>query len=134
MTLTEDDVGAILESELAADGLYITHCEHHDGALHVGYESPGVNRQIPQSQVGTILRAFLALAGIETESSDGLSIPDAGGWDPEAVEVWAFDNVDSEDDRETKGHFEVHEGWFHALEAGHISETDFSTLVLSTLE
>jgi len=53
---------------------------------------------------------------------------------PRGVEVWAFDNVDSEDDRETKGHFEVHEGWFHALEAGHISETDFSTLVLSTLE
>ncbi|MDZ7745134.1 MAG: hypothetical protein U5K28_00880 [Halobacteriales archaeon] len=134
MTLTEEDVAAILESELANDGLYVTNCEHHDGTLHVGYESPGVNRQIPQSQVGTILRAFLALAGIETESGDGLSIPDAGAWNPEPVEVWAFDNVDDDEDRETKGHFEVHEGWFHALDAGYLSETDFSTLVLSTLE
>ena len=30
------------------------------------------------------------------------------------------------------GEWEVHAGWFHALECGDISETDFSTLVLST--
>ncbi|PSQ51442.1 hypothetical protein BRD20_10950 [Halobacteriales archaeon SW_8_65_20] len=134
MTLSETDIGSILESELASDGLYVTHCEHHDDTLHVGYESPGVNRQIPQSQVGTFLRAFLALAGIETESGERRSMPDAGRWDPEPVEVWAFDNVDDEAERETKGHFEIRAGWFHALDAGHLSETDFSTLVLSTLE
>ena len=132
MTLSGEDIGDVLETHLMSEGLYVTDCERRDGALHVGYESPGVGEGIPQNQVGTILRFLLDLAGIETDGRDISGIPEAGEWEPEDVEVWALD--DAADERETLGHFEVHEGWFHALAAGHLSETDFSTLVLSTLE
>lgn len=37
-------------------------------------------------------------------------------------------------ERVRRGRFKVREGWFRALDAGDISETDFSTLVLSTVE
>ena len=133
MTLSGDDLGDVLETHLMSDGLYVTDCERREGTLHVGYESPGLGAGIPQNHVGTVLRFLLDLAGIETEGRDVSGIPEAGDWAPRDVEVWAFDDADP-DDRETVGHFEVREGWFHALDAGHLSETDFSTLVLSTLD
>ncbi|MFB6117504.1 hypothetical protein [Halosegnis sp.] len=133
MTLSGEDLGDVLATHLMSDGLYVTDCERHDGAVHIGYESPGVGETIPQTQVGSLLRLLLDLAGIETEGRDVSGIPEVGEWEPENVEVWAFEDADA-DDREATGHFEVHEGWFHALEAGYLSETDFSTLVLSTLE
>lgn len=134
MTLSGEDLGDVLEMHLMSDGLYVTDCTRHDDALHIGYESPGISDTIPQNQVGTLLRFLLDLAGIETDGRDLAGIPEIGEWEPEDVEVWAFEEGDNKDDRETIGHFEVHEGWFHALDRGNLSETDFSTLVLSTLE
>ena len=133
MTLSPAALGDVLETHLMAEGLYVTNCERHDGALHVGYESPGLGDEIPRTQVGTMLRLLLDLAGIDTEGRDPSGVPEAGTWEPETVEVWAFDDADK-DERTSSSHFEIREGWFRALEAGHLSETDFSTLVLSTLE
>jgi hypothetical protein len=132
VTLSPEEVGDVLETHLMGEGLYVTNCERHDGAVHVGYESPAVGDTVPKAQVGTMLRTLLDLAGIETEGRDVSGIPEVGEWEPEDVEVWAFDDADP-DERTTKGHYEVREGWFHALDAGHLSETDFSTLVLSTV-
>lgn len=133
VTLSPAELEAVLRTHVMADGLYVTNCERHDGAVHVGYESPVLGDEIPQTQVGTMLRALLDLAGIETEGRDPSGIPESGAWQPEDVEVWAFEDTDG-DERTTAGHYEVREGWFRALDDGHISETDFSTLVLSTLE
>ncbi|WP_255151385.1 hypothetical protein [Halorarius halobius] len=137
MSLTVDELGDALETHLMGEGLYVTNCERHDGAVHVGYESPAMSEGVPRSQVGTMLRFLLDLAGIETEGRDVGGVPQAGTWEPEDVHVWAFTEPEasaSDDERERRGHYEVREGWFHALEAGHLSETDFSTLVLSTLD
>ncbi len=133
MTLSPEELGEVLETHLMGEGLYVTNCERHDGAVHIGYESPGIDEGVPRTQVGTMLRFLLDLAGIETEGRDLSGIPEVGEWGPEDVEVWAFDDADP-DARTTKGHYEVREGWFHALEQDYLSETDFSTLVLSTLE
>lgn len=133
MPLSPAELEDVLETHLMAEGLYVTNCERHDGALHVGYESPGIGDGIPRTHVGTMLRLLLDLAGIDTEGRDPSGVPETGMWEPETVEVWAFDDAD-EDERTSSGHFEIREGWFHALDAGHLSETDFSTLVLSTLE
>ena len=51
------------------------------------------------------------------------------GWEPVDCHFWAFTTGGA---GELLGEWEVHEGWFHALDRGDISETDFSTLVLST--
>ena len=51
------------------------------------------------------------------------------GWEPLDCRFWAFSTDGAGD---LLGEWEVHAGWFHALECGDISETDFSTLVLST--
>jgi len=51
------------------------------------------------------------------------------GWEPLDCRFWAFATDGAGD---LLGEWEVHAGWFHALERGDISETDFSTLVLST--
>ncbi|MFC7176565.1 hypothetical protein [Halosegnis marinus] len=133
MTLSPEELGDVLETHLMGEGLYVTNCERHEGAIHVGYESPAVGESVPRGQVGTLLRTLLDLAGIETEGRDLAGIPEVGEWEPEDVEVWVFEDADA-DDRVTKGHYEVREGWFRALERDDLSETDFSTLVLSTLE
>lgn len=187
MSLTAEEVGESLRTHLMGEGLYVTDCERHDGALHVGYESMAVSDGVPSAEVGTVLRLLLDLAGIETAGRDVAGIAEAGSWDPEDVHVWVFedpgsqaergrieeDEAEGEDsvsrdekdetegegsaeagsrgrreaagerpgtdgavgsgDRTQKGHYEVREGWFHALREGYLSETDFSTLVLSTL-
>lgn len=156
MTLTAAELGDALETHLMGEGLYVTDCERHEGAVHVGYESPGVEDGVPRGQVGTVLRLLLDLAGVETEGRDARGIPEAGEWEPETVHVWVYagdagrsddgedgngggDDGDADpgdgggEDRERVGHFEVREGWVAALDRGDLSETDFSTLVLSTL-
>lgn len=157
MSLTAEEVGESLRTHLMGEGLYVTDCERHDGALHVGYESMAVSDGVPSAEVGTVLRLLLDLAGIETAGRDVAGIAEAGSWDPEDVHVWMFEDPGSRGeaggrgrrepagerpgadgavgsgDPTQKGHYEVREGWFHALREGHLSETDFSTLVLSTL-
>ena len=51
------------------------------------------------------------------------------GWNPVDCHLWAFTTGGA---GELLGEWEVRAGWFHALDRGDISETDFSTLVLST--
>lgn len=133
MTLSADELGETLETHLMGEGLYVTNCERHEGAIHIGYETPAVGEGVPRTQVGTMLRLLLDLAGIETEGRDLSGIPEVGEWDPDDVHVWVFADEEGED-RTQKGHYEVREGWFHALERDYLSETDFSTLVLSTLD
>ncbi|WP_255198463.1 hypothetical protein [Halorarius litoreus] len=136
MSLTAEELGEVLETHLMGEGLYVTNCERHEGAIHVGYETPSIGDGVPRTQVGTMLRLLLDLAGIETEGRDVSGIPEAGEWEPDDVHVWVFMQAESGDaaDREQKGHYEVRAGWFTALERDYLSETDFSTLVLSTLD
>jgi hypothetical protein len=134
VTLTVDEFGEALETHLMGEGLYVTNCERHDGAIHVGYETPAVGEGVPRTQVGTLLRLVLDLAGIETEGRDVSGIPEASEWEPADIHVWVFSDEGEGDDRAQRGHYEVREGWFHALERDYLSETDFSTLVLSTLD
>jgi hypothetical protein len=49
------------------------------------------------------------------------------GWEPQTVHCWVFNT-----DGGFHGEWEARAGWFRALERGDISQTDFSTLVLST--
>ena len=99
---------------------------------------PSIVRERLLSAHRPVLRRALACADA---AAGGLASGDIGnvctelveayedGWEPVDCHFWAFTTGGA---GEFLGEWEVHEGWFHALDRGDISETDFSTLVLST--
>lgn len=106
-----------LERELMSLGVYVerTARERTDGGerLHVEYETAAGG--LTSGDVGSVCTAL-----VEAHQD---------GWEPLDCRLWAFE-VDGAG--QLLGEWSVRAGWFHALERGNISETDFSTLVLST--
>jgi hypothetical protein len=106
-----------LERRLMSLGVYV---ERHDSEstddgerLHVEYETAAGD--LASGDVGHVC----------TELVDAHE----DGWEPRDCHFWAF-AVDGAG--ELLGDWAVREGWFHALDRGDLTETDFSTLVLST--
>lgn len=104
-----------LERNLMSLGVYV---ERHarqaeDGSetLHVEYETAAAG--LTRGDVGNVC----------TELVDAHQ----AGWEPVDCHFWVF-----ETDGGFLGEWEVRAGWFRALDRGDISQTDFSTLVLST--
>lgn len=103
-----------LERNLMSLGVYVErHAREDDDGerLHVEYETAAAG--LTQADVGNIC----------TELVDA----HREGWEPIDCRFWVFGT-----DGDFLGTWEVRAGWFRALERGDISETDFSTLVLST--
>lgn len=115
MTLSDEALARLLEDRMLNHGVYVTDHTTVEGILHVRYETDALGEGVPQDEVGRLLTALLGAR--------------ADGWEPTDVTVWVYD-VDAEDPR---GSWEVRVGWMDALEEGYISETDLSTLVLSTI-
>ena len=106
-----------LERRLMSLGVYV---ERHarEGAddgetLHVEYETAAGD--LAAGDVGNVCTELVAAH--------------EDGWEPRDCHFWAF-AVDGAG--EFLGDWAVREGWFHALDRGDLTETDFSTLVLST--
>jgi hypothetical protein len=109
------DIVGRLERTLMSLGVYV---EAHaleatdDGALlHLEYETAAGG--LAQGDIGNVCTEL-----VEAHEAD---------WQPRNCRFWAFDT-----DGGFHGEWAVYAGWFRALERGDISETDFSTLVLST--
>ena len=106
-----------LERRLMSLGVYVERhaVESADGGetLHVEYETAAGD--LTSSDVGNVCTELVAAH--------------EDGWEPQDCHFWAF-AVDGAG--EFLGDWAVREGWFHALDRGNLSETDFSTLVLST--
>jgi len=143
VTLSSDRIREVLSTHLMSDGIYVTDCQRRDDGLHVGYETLAPGEGVPQTEIGTVVNALLDLADVAGEERTTTAVfEEVDTWPPEDTHVWVFDGEngeeedgdDSDDDRTQRGHFELRAGWAHALEEGHISETDLSTLVLSTVE
>lgn len=131
MTLDADDLVDRFD-RLMGQGVYVTDIAYEDGALHVGHETLAAEG-VPGREVGRILEVLLEAR--------------ADGWEPTDVRGWVYDaDTDGEDrasgdvergrggaTREPRCSWRADEGWFHALAEGYLSETDFSTLVLSTI-
>lgn len=100
-----------LETHLMSGGIYVERTTLEDDVIHLEYETAAGN--IPSGQIGAVCSELI-------ESQER-------GWSPSDVHAWAFDF-----DGQFCGHWRAKAGWFRALDDGHISETDFSTLVLST--
>lgn len=108
---------------LMGQGVYVTDVTVEGGVLHVGHETLA-ERGVPKREAGRILDVL-----VEAHQQ--------GEWEPTEVRGWVFE-ADTEgagdDGREQRGTWRAEPGWFRALANGNLSETDFSTLVVSTIE
>lgn len=117
MTLEAEDLADRFD-RLMGQGVYVTDVAYEDGALHVGHETVAP-QGVPGREVGRVLEVLISAR--------------EDGWEPTDVHGWVFDADTGGEGRERRGSWRAKEGWFHALANGNLSETDFSTLVLSTL-
>jgi len=115
MTLSDEEFARLLEDRLMSHGVYVTDYTREEETLHVRYETADGGEGVPKNEVGRLLNVLLDAR--------------EDGWEPTDLKGWVYD-IDDDDPR---GTWEAREGWIHALEEGYISETDFSTLVLSTV-
>ena len=115
MTLSDEELTRLLEDRLMSHGVYVTDYTNEEGTLHVRYETPDGGEGVPRNEVGRVLNVLLDAR--------------EDGWEATDLKGWVYD-IDEDDPR---GSWEARKGWMHALEEGYISETDFSTLVLSTV-
>jgi len=120
MSVSDEELAERLENRLMSHGVYVVDYTDSEGELHVAYETTTAGEGIAKNEIGRLLNVLLDAR--------------EDGWEPRTINAWVYD-IDERpvSERDHRGRWEAHEGWIHALEAGHISETDFSTLVLSTV-
>jgi hypothetical protein len=114
------ELGERLEEHLMAEGVYLTDYTVSEGTFHVAYETVSPEEGVPRNEMGSILQELLDAH--------------AEGWPATDVVVWVYDADESADERDPKGKWETHEGWFRSYGNGNLSETDLSTLVISTVD
>ncbi|MFQ3319222.1 MAG: hypothetical protein ACI8UR_002383 [Natronomonas sp.] len=102
-----------LKRNLMSLGVYVERHALEEETVHVEYETAAEG--LTTNDIGNVC----------TELVDAHE----AGWEPRDLHFWAFgtDGVGT-----FLGEWEVHAGWLYALDNGNISQTDFSTLVLST--
>ncbi len=107
------EIAARLELNLMSLGIYVERHAHESGTLHIEYET--ADGGLTRGDLGSVC----------TELRDAHD----DGWEPEDCRFWVFDTGGG-----FHGEWILRGGWLRALDRGNISETDFSTLVLSTRE
>jgi hypothetical protein len=117
---SHEALGDRLEKHLMAEGVYLTDYAVSGGAFHVAYETVSPEDGVPRNEMGSLLQELLDAHEEEWAATD--------------VVVWVYDADEPADGREPKGKWEAHEGWFHAFENDNLTETDLSTLVISTVD
>jgi len=100
-----------LEQQLMSLGVYVERHARESGTIHVEYETAASG--LTTGDIGNVC------SELREAYQDG--------WEPIDCTFWAFHTEGG-----YHGRWAVEAGWFHALDRGYVSETDFSTLVLST--
>ena len=107
------DIVDRLERHLMSLGVYVERHAREDDAIHIEYETSAAG--LSKGDLGNVC----------SELRDA----HREGWTPRDCHFWAFDT-----DWGFHGEWVIKAGWLRALDRGNISETDFSTLVLSARE
>ncbi|MFC6836880.1 hypothetical protein [Halomarina ordinaria] len=94
-----------LEEHLMSQNVYLTDAGCVDGTLELVYETVLPTGGVPPRQVGTVV----------------VSLREFEGWDPQNVGATV-----TNPDGVVHGTWEVREEWLRALDAGDISEEEFS--------
>jgi hypothetical protein len=107
------EIVARLELNLMSLGIYVERHAREPETLHVEYETADAG--LTSADLGHVCTEL-------KEAHDD-------GWEPTDCHFWVFDTEGG-----FHGEWVVRAGWLRALKRGDISETDFSTLVLSARE
>lgn len=99
-----------LERNLMSLGVYVERHAHEPETLHIEYETADAG--LTKTDLGNVCSEL-------RDASES-------GWEPKDVRFWVFGTEGG-----FHGEWVVRAGWIRALDRGDISETDFSTLVLS---
>ena len=121
MSVSDEELAERLENRLMSHGVYVVDYTESEGALHVAYETASAGEGVAKNEIGRLLNVLLDAR--------------EDGWEARDINAWVYDIEEGDvSDRDPRGRWEAREGWIHALEEGYISETDFSTLVISTVQ
>lgn len=113
---TDDELLEQVSNRLTSQGVYLETADRDDDRLALEYETLAPGDGVPHQQIGTVINTFRDV--IEQ------------GWEPTTI-VATVRDVD-EDSR--RGRWRMDEEWLRELEAGELSEVEFSGRVLDTLE
>jgi hypothetical protein len=102
-----------LERNLMSLGVYVERHAREQETLHIEYETADAG--LTRGDLGNVC-------------SELRDIQNAG-WEPIDCRFWVFDTEGG-----FHGEWALKAGWLRALDRGDLSETDFSTLVLSARE
>ncbi|MEM4782104.1 MAG: hypothetical protein QXG03_11175 [Halalkalicoccus sp.] len=113
---TDDDAVEQAGYRLMGQGVYFREVDRYDDRIEIEYETVAPGNGVPHQQIGRMINVFRE--AVEE------------GWEPTTIEATV---IDAESDR-CRGSWRMKEAWLHALEAGELSEVDFSGRVLDTLD
>lgn len=113
---TDDELLERVSNRLMGRGVYFEAAEREDDRLALEYQTVAPGDGVPHQQIGKVINAFRDLLD--------------EGWEPTTIEATVVDA--SVDHR--RGRWRMEEEWLRALEAGELSEVEFSGRVLDTLE
>ncbi len=111
--MNASEIATRLELNLMSLGVYIERHARESETLHIEYES--ANAGLTSTDLGHVCTELKAAY--------------EDGWEPMDCHFWVFDTEGG-----FRGEWRLKSGWLRALDRGDISETDFSTLVLSARE
>lgn len=113
---TDDEHLERVSNRLMGRGVYFEAADREEDRLAIEYGTVAPGDGVPHQQIGKVINAFRELLD--------------EGWEPTTIEATV---VNADDDRR-RGSWRMEESWLRALEAGELSEVEFSGRVLETLE
>lgn len=113
---TDDEHLERVSNRLMGRGVYFEAADREEDRLAIEYRTVAPGDGVPHQQIGKVINAFRELLD--------------EGWEPTTIEATV---VNADDDRR-RGSWRMEESWLRALEAGELSEVEFSGRVLETLE
>lgn len=113
---TDDEHLERVSNRLMGRGVYFEAADREEDRLVIEYGTVAPGDGVPHQQIGKVINAFRELLD--------------EGWEPTTIEATV---VNADDDRR-RGSWRMEESWLRALEAGELSEVEFSGRVLDTIE
>lgn len=111
----DDDRLEQIGYQLMGQGVYLRAVESAADPLRIEYETLAPGEGVPHQEVGQVITTFRN--AIEE------------GWEPTDIEARVIDS-----DGDPRGTWRMDADWLRALEAGDLSEVEFSQYVLDTIE
>lgn len=104
-----------IENRLMSHGVYVESIDPTGSALRIEYETVAPGEGVPHQQIGSVVNVFREHVG--------------EGWTITDIEATVTDP-----DGTTRGRWRMDADWLEELEAGELTEVEFSERVLETVD